>query len=124
MGSPLAAAISTCGPAGVGQAEQFRHLVEGLADGVVDGRAEPHIIADALDGDELGVAAGHEQEEIREGKVVGEARGEGVGFEMIDGDERLAAGESQRLGHGQPDDDAADEARSGGRGDRRRDRRA
>ncbi len=113
----MAAAISTLRPAGVGQAEQLRHLVEGFADGVVDGRAEAQIIADAPDGDELGVAAGHEQEQIREGKPVGEARGQRVGFEMIDGDEGLAAGQRQRLRHGEPDDDAADEAGTGGGGD-------
>ena len=35
-------------PAGIGQAEHLRHLVEGFADRIIDRGAEPHIVADAV----------------------------------------------------------------------------
>ena len=54
-------------PAGIGEAEQFRGLVEGFAQRVVDGRAEPSIAADPFNRYELRMAAGDEQQQIGEG---------------------------------------------------------
>ncbi len=107
--------------AGIAEAEHFRDLVEGFADRIIDRRAEPAIIADAFDGDELGMAAGDEQQQIGKGKIVGEPRRQRMAFEMIDGDEGFAGSERQRLRHGEADDDAADKARARGARDRRRD---
>ena len=74
--------------AGIGQAEQFGRLVEGFADGVVDRRAEPPIIADAVDRDELAMAAGDQQQQIGKVDIVGQPRRQRMGFEMIDRDRR------------------------------------
>src|SRR6476619_458832 len=52
-----------------------------------------------------------------EWNAIGQAGGERMAFEMIDGDERFAGGQRDRLRGGQADDDAADEAGPGGRGD-------
>ena len=81
-------------------------------------RAEAAIAADAFDREELGVAAGDEEQEIGKGETVGQAGGQRVALEMIDRKQRLAGGERDRLGRGQADEDAADEAGAGGRGDR------
>jgi hypothetical protein len=80
------------------EAEQLRRLVEGLAEGVVDGGAEAAIVADAVDGQELAVAAGDQEEQIRKRQPVGQPGGERVALEVVDGDERLAGGERDRLG--------------------------
>ena len=50
--------------AGIAEAQQLRGLVEGLADGVVDGGAEQRVIADATHRHDLGVAAGGEEQAI------------------------------------------------------------
>ena len=86
-------------------------------DGVVDGRAEADVIADAAHRDELRVPAGGEEEQVGEADAVGEARRQGMALEVVDGEQRLAGDERQRLGRGQPDQDAADQPRTGGRGD-------
>ena len=75
-------------PAGIAEAEQLRGLVEGLADGVVARGAEPDIIADAAHRDDLGVAARGEEQAVGKRRAVGEPRGERMGFEMIDRDQR------------------------------------
>ena len=53
--------------AGIGQAQQLGGLVESLADRVVHRRAEPVVVADALDGQNLRMAARGEQQQIGEG---------------------------------------------------------
>ena len=67
------------GAAGLAEAEELRHLVEGLAGGVVDGAAEPAEALGAVDGEELAVAAGDQQHQVGEGDGVdrgaGSARG-------------------------------------------------
>ena len=75
----------------IAEAEQLGGLVEGFADGVVLRGADPHIIADAAHGDDLGVAAGGEEQAIGKRRGVGQPRGERMGFEMIDRDQRLFA---------------------------------
>ena len=103
--------------AGIAEAEQFRRLVEGLADGVVERAAEAEIIADAAHAENLRMAAGGEEQAIGKRRPVGEPRRERMRFQMIDGDQRLVVRERNRLRRGQPDDDAADQARAGGGGD-------
>src|SRR6185437_3479411 len=103
--------------AGVAETEQFGGLVEGLADGVVYGGAEPHIIADAAHGDDLRVAAGSKKQAIRKLGGVGEPRGERMRFQMIDRNQRLALYQRNRFRGGQPDDHAADQPGAGSGGD-------
>ncbi len=50
------------------------------------------------------------QHEKGEGDAVGQARGQRVRLEMVDGDERLAARQRHALAGHQPDQHAADEA--------------
>ena len=104
-------------PARIAEPEQLRGLVEGLADGVVLRGAEPHVIADAAHGDDLGMAAGGEEQAIGKRRRVGQPRGERMRFQMIDRDQRLLLDQRDRLGRGQPDDDAADQPGAGGGGD-------
>ncbi len=63
------------------------------------------------------MASGHEQQEIGEGNAIGQAGGERVAFEMVDGQKRLVGCCGQRLGGHQADDEAAHEAGAGGGGD-------
>ncbi len=63
------------------------------------------------------MAARDEQQEIGEGQAVGETGAQRMGFQMIDRHEGLAQAERHGLGRGQADDQAADQARAGRRGD-------
>ncbi len=98
----------------IAEAQELRGLVEGLADGVVDRGADPHIVADAEHRDDLRMSAGGQEQAIGERRVVGEARGQRVRLEMIDRDQRLLGDQRDRLGGGEPDDDAADQPGPGG----------
>jgi hypothetical protein len=49
--------VGQCRATRVAEAEQFRGLVERLADGIVAGVAEQSVAAQAVDLDQLGVAA-------------------------------------------------------------------
>ncbi len=61
-GLPVFARASMAGPPGVGKAQQAGDLVEGLAGRVVDGGAKQfHIIGNAADAQDLGMAAGDQQ---------------------------------------------------------------
>ena len=62
--------------------------------------------------------ARHEQQQIRKAEPIGQAGGERMRFEMIDGDERAAEAERDRLAGGDADDQSADQAGAGGRGHR------
>ncbi len=104
-------------PAGIFEPQELGDLVVGFADGVVDGGAEPHIIADSEHGDDLGVPAGGEEQAIRKRRAVGEPRGQRMRLEMIDRDQRFLAHQRDRLGGGQPHDHAADQPGPGGGGD-------
>ena len=103
-------------PAGIAEAEQFRRLVECLADRVVDRAAEPQVVADAAHAEDLGMAAGGEEQAIGKRRRVGEPRGERMRLQMIDRDQRLVVSKRDRLRRGQPDNDAADQARARRRG--------
>ena len=97
-------------PAGITEAEEFRGLVESLADSVVDGAAELQVIADAAHAEDLGMAARRQKQAIRERHSVGEPRRQRMGFQVIDGDERLVVGECDGFCGRQPDDHAADQS--------------
>ena len=103
----------------IGQRQHLCDLVEGLAHGVVDGGAEPHIFADADHRDDLGVAAGGEEQAIGKRQRAGQPRRQRVGLEMVDRDQRRIVHHRDRLGGGEPDDHAADQAGAGGGGHRR-----
>ena len=79
-------------PAGIAQAQHLRHLVEGLAQRVVDGRAQPPVAADAFDHQQLAVAAGDQQQQVGKGDAVGQPRRQRVPFQVVDGEERQAGG--------------------------------
>src|SRR5512146_3567722 len=65
----------------IAKAKKLRSLVEGLAQRIVQGRAEPGVRADILDGQKLRVAAGYEKQQIGKAQAMGEARGERVRLE-------------------------------------------
>ena len=99
------------------ETEQLGHLVEGLAQRVVDGGAPALVVADAAHQHELAVPARDQQHQVGEGDAVGQPRGQRMRLEVVDRDQRLAERRGQRLGRGQPDQHAADQPRPGGRGD-------
>ena len=104
--------------AGIGQAEQLCGLVERLAGGVVDGRRQPPVIADAAHFEQLAMAAGDEQQQIGKVEVrIGKPRAERMAFEVIDREQRLARRQRQPLAGKQRHHHAADQARAGRRGD-------
>ena len=63
------------------------------------------------------MAAGGEEEEVGKADAVGQPRGQRMAFEMVHGEKGLAGDERQRLGGGEPDEDAADQPGTRGRGD-------
>ncbi len=99
------------------EAKELGRFVEGFADGVVERAAKAEIVADAAHAEYLRMAAGREEKAVREWGCVGESRGQRVRLQMVHRHQWLAVHERDRLGHGQADDDAADQARPGGRGD-------
>ena len=98
--------------------EQLGGLVEGLTKRIVNGGAPALIFADPGHQDQLAVPAGDEQQQIGETKPVGQARGQRMRLQMIDGDKGFARGGGEPLGHCQPDKQTADQPRSGRRGNR------
>ncbi len=107
--------------AGPAETQQLRGLVERLADGVVDGAAEAPVGADALDRDALAMAAGQQQQQIRERRAAHrqsrQARGERVRLQVVHRDERQPARQRRALGEAGADDQPADQPRAGGGGD-------
>jgi hypothetical protein len=75
------------------------------------------LAADLFDDQQLAMAAGNQQQQKGKGDVVGEPGGEGVAFEVVDGDERPLRDGGDGLGHGDADHDAADQAGPAGGGD-------
>ena len=104
-------------PTRIAEADKLRGLVEGLTDGIVPRRPEPHIIADAAHRDDLGVPPGGEEQAIGKRRAVGEPRRKRMRLEVIDGEERRLAHERNRLRRGEADDDAADQPGAGRRRD-------
>ena len=104
--------------AGEAEPQELRGLVEGFAQRVVDGGAEPLKVADAAHDEKLGMAARHQQQQVRRAQPFGQADRERVRLEVMHGDERAPAAERDRLAGDQPDDEAADQPGTGRRRDR------
>ncbi len=107
------------GSAGMREAEQFRGLVEGFAERVVDGGAEADVAADILDQQQLRMPAGDEEQHVGRPEIFGEAGGQRVSFEVVDGDQRQAVDERDRLRRREADQQPADQAGAGGCRNRR-----
>ena len=105
--------------AGKAQLQHLGGLVEGLPQGIVQGRAEPAVAPDAFDHQELAMAARDQQQEIGEGHGVGQPRGQRMGLQVVDRQQRQPVDRSDGARRGQAYDQAADQARAGGRRDRR-----
>ena len=103
--------------AGHRQPEQFRGLVEGFAERIVDRRREATVAANGLDQQQLRVPTRDKQHQIRRRDAVGEPARQRVGLQMIDGEKRLARRQRQRLAGDGADDQSADQARTARRGD-------
>ena len=86
MAVPSAASLDL-GSSGIGQAQEFGRLVEGFAERIVERRAEPLVLADALDDEKLRMSTRDEQEQIGKVEPIGEPGRERVRLEMIDRDE-------------------------------------
>ena len=105
----------------VGQAEQPRDLVEGLARRVVDGLAEQldirHQVAHKQ---QRSVPAGDQQGDggVVDGAAVGEHVGTDVPDQVVDGVERLVERDGERLGRADADHERAGEAWTARDGDR------
>ena len=103
------------GPAGIAEPQHLAHLVEGLADRVVDRGAEQAVAPHPFDGDELAMPARDQQRQIGKLDRVGQPGGEHMGFEMVDREEGEVVRGGDRLAGHRADDDAADQPRPGGR---------
>ena len=103
----------------VAEPEVAGDLVEGLAGGVVERRAEQPVAAPALHGHEHRVPARHEQHDHRQVDVgVLEEAGVQVGLEVVHRHERHVPHQGQRLGGADADEQRADQTRAVGGGDR------
>ena len=111
--------------AGIAQAHHLGAFVEGLPDGVVDGLAEDLELKRAVDPDDLGIAAGNQQAEVREGRlpVLGafllDEIGEDMALQMVDHDDRFVQRDAERLGEGRADQQGSQQAGTAGESDRR-----
>ena len=106
-------------PAGIRQAEQAGDFVERFAGRVVDRAAQRREIGRAFAAVQVRVPAADDQADA--GKHVAAARqpaGVDVGLQVIHGQQRQVAGDAQRLGRGQPDQQRPGQARRVGHGDR------
>ena len=112
--------LSNIGAAGVGEAEDFGDFVETFTDGVVTSGADNFEMVVFGHVDDLGVAAGDDEGKQREGGEmipIGEPVGVDVGFEMVDGVERLVPKDGEHTGGKGADEERAEEAGGVGDGD-------
>jgi hydroxymethylbilane synthase len=100
-------------PARKPQPQQLRRLVKGLAHGIVDGRTQPPELPHPLANEQLAVPARNQQQQIGIGNALHQPRRQRMRLQVVEGDKRLAAGQRQRLGHGEPDGNPADKPRPG-----------
>ena len=112
----VAASRETRRAAGVAEAEQPRDLVEGLAGGVVAGAAEAAVAAVGLHQQQLGVAAGDDERERGQRRLLlgQQPVGADVALDVVGGDEGEAAREGDAAGGVEADDERAGEAGAGG----------
>ena len=99
----------------IAQAQHLGGFIEGFPQGVVDGGAETPVTPDALDGQQLAMAAGNQQQQVGKIDAVGQPRRQGMPFQVIDGQERQLMNGGDRLGRHDADHDAADQAGAAGR---------
>ena len=88
--SPCSAAFSTSGPPGKGRPSSLAVLSNASPSASSIVRRPALILADAGDKQNLRVAAGDQQKQIRKFQIVGQPRGERMSFKMIDGKKRFA----------------------------------
>ena len=101
----------------IAEAERGADLVEGLAGGVVDGRAEAAAGADARHLQQLAMAARDQKQQERVGNIGGEAGGDGVTLQVVHGDERFIQRQGHGLAEGERHHHTADEPGASGGGD-------
>ena len=107
---PFSASFAKRRAPGVGQPQEFRGLVEGLADGIVQGFPQYAVHAQCRDVHELGMAPRYQQCQEGEGGSVGlEQRREQVPLQVMYTHRRLAPGGAQGGGKARPDQQGADE---------------
>ena len=113
LGVALAREPVDLGAAGVAEPEQPRALVERLAGGVVERRAEPLERAALAHGEQQRVPAAREQARERRLERVGaEVERRDVALQVVDRDERQPARPGDRLGRREPDEQRADQPRA------------
>jgi hypothetical protein len=105
------------GSAGIAEPQELGRLVEGLADGVVDGAAEANVVAHPAHRHELGMPAGGEQQQVGEIEPVGQPGGERVRLQMVDREQGLVGHQRQGLGGDEPHQQPADQPRPRRHGD-------
>ena len=95
------------------EAQHLGHLIERLAHRVVDGTAQPAVLAYALHRHQLAVAAGNQQQQVRKRRAAfdqaRQAWRQRMRFQMVDRHERLARGNRHPLGHPCADDQPANQ---------------
>ena len=101
--------------AGVAEAEQFGHLVKGLAGSVVDGATDNFNLFKAAAGKEGGMPAGNHQ--TNGGKLdlaAAERIGINMGLDMVDANQGQGGRPCNPLGKGYPGQQGADQAGTAG----------
>ena len=111
----------------MGEAQKFADLVEAFADGVIGSRAEGVVVARLGDVDELGVAAGDQEQQVgllvlkegfgEGGGILGQQRRESVAFDMVGGQERFTQAHGHGFGKSGADHQCGGEAGADGGGD-------
>ena len=98
------------GTAGISQAEQAGHLIEGFARRVVGRAPEKLVLERAVAKVQAGVSPRDDQADAREDLAIGirELAGVKMTFEVVDGDQRDLECQCQGLGRGQPHDEGPD----------------
>ena len=111
------------GASGIGEAEQLGDLIVGFAGGIVSGLTEQGVPEVLIHAKQVGVAAArHQRQRGQFHRRAGAARfqnhGVDVAFNMVDRDQRQAAGEGQRFGIGEAHQQGSHQAgpRGGGNG--------
>ena len=109
--------------AGIAQAQHLGALVEGFAHGVVDGLPQDFVLQGAVHLDDLRVAAGDQQAQVREGRLVhglvrlpDEIR-QDMALQVVHHHHRDVQRQGQRLGEGRAHQEGAQQARAAGEGD-------
>jgi hypothetical protein len=101
------------------QPEQFRHFVERLPGGIIEGAAQPNMLPDPLNRDTLAMPTGYKHEQVREAHSTryksGQARGKRVGFQVVDRDKWQFMCDRDSFGELAADNQPTDQARTGRR---------